>query len=100
MLSAKTSDSKILSFVIQASNDGIWDWDMVSNDVYFAPRYKAMLGYADNEFANTVEEKLGHIHPEDREREAEVMREYLAHEIPDYKDTYRACITKTVAGVG
>lgn len=89
MTAKKTADSEILRFVIQATNDGIWDWDLVSNYIYFAPRYKAMLGYADNEFNNSMEEKLAHIHPEDREREMEITREYLAHEIPEYKDTYR-----------
>jgi len=75
---------------MQASNDGIWDWNLISNYIYFAPRYKAMLGYADdNEFGNSMDEKLGHIHPEDRQREAETMRQYLAQEIPEYKDTYR-----------
>jgi PAS domain S-box-containing protein len=89
MLPVKTSDSQILSFVMQATNDGIWDWDLVSGYIYFAPRYKAMLGYADNEFNNSMDEKLAHIHPEDSNREAEMMRQYLAHELPEYKDTYR-----------
>jgi PAS domain S-box-containing protein len=89
MLMAKTSDAEIVSFVIQATNDGIWDWDLISNYIYFAPRYKAMLGYADNEFANSMAEKLGKIHPEDKERERDITRKYLAHEIPEYKDTYR-----------
>jgi len=89
MLQAKTSDSEILSFVIQASNDGIWDWDLRSNYIYFAPRYKAMLGYADDEFDNSLEQKREHVHPEDISRAEEVTRQYLAHELPEYKDTYR-----------
>jgi len=89
MQTAKTSDSQILSFVIQATNDGIWDWDLISNYIYFAPRYKAMLGYADHEFANSMDERHSHIHPEDSEQEAEIARQYLAHEIPEYKATYR-----------
>src|SRR5690606_37492845 len=34
---------------IKGTNDGIWDWDIVANKHYRSPRWKAMLGYAENE---------------------------------------------------
>lgn len=89
MLTAKTSDPKILSFVMQATNDGIWDWDLISDNIYFAPRYKAMLGYQNNEFNNSMQEKLAHIHPDDMEKESKTVQQYLDKEIPEYNNTYR-----------
>lgn len=89
MINAKTSDAQILSFVIQGSNDGIWDWDIKTDYIYFSPRYKAMLGYADSEFENSRIALISHIHPEDSERMQEVIQQYLTHEIAEYKDTYR-----------
>ncbi|MDH5640612.1 MAG: PAS domain S-box protein, partial [Nitrospira sp.] len=38
---------------MQAANDGLWDWDISSSVVYFSPRWKAMLGYADYELDDT-----------------------------------------------
>ncbi|MBN66794.1 MAG: hypothetical protein CMM94_04415 [Rickettsiales bacterium] len=53
---------------VSGSDDGIWDWDMVTDKVYFSPRYKEMLGYKPNEFNDTIEAFFNAVHPDDRER--------------------------------
>ncbi len=40
---------------MHASSDGLWDWDLQSDDVYYSPRWKAMLGYAEEELENRFE---------------------------------------------
>ncbi|HYV64209.1 MAG TPA: diguanylate cyclase, partial [Bryobacteraceae bacterium] len=52
----------------QGANDGLWDWNPVTNEVYFSPRWKAMLGYADAEIQPGLEDWFGRIHPTDRAR--------------------------------
>jgi len=61
----------------QGSNDGLWDWNLTDNAIYFSPRWKIMLGYQESEIANRPEEWLDRIHVADRER---VKDEIAAHQ--------------------
>jgi len=57
----------------QGANDGLWDWDLRNNSIYFSSRWKSMLGYADDEIGNQPEEWLSRVHPDDRpEMEARI----------------------------
>ncbi len=49
-----------------AANDGLWDWDLTAGTVYYSPRWKALLGYADDEVDATAEEWLSRVHPKER----------------------------------
>jgi PAS domain S-box-containing protein len=60
----------------QGANDGLWDWDLVSGKIYFAPRWKAMLGYDDADIGTSPDEWFHRLHPDDRER---VEWRLLAH---------------------
>jgi diguanylate cyclase (GGDEF)-like protein/PAS domain S-box-containing protein len=54
-----------LRYALEATEDGLWDWDLTNNQAYFSPRWKEMLGYQEHEIPNQYEawEKL--IHPDD-----------------------------------
>ncbi|HVS37855.1 MAG TPA: PAS domain S-box protein [Gemmataceae bacterium] len=61
---------------VQGSQDGLWDWDLRTGEVYYSPRYKAMLGYADDELPNRSEEWTNRVHPDDRDHvHAELVAE-------------------------
>jgi diguanylate cyclase (GGDEF)-like protein/PAS domain S-box-containing protein len=51
----------------KGANDGLWDWQLKTNQVYFSPRWKNMLGYTEDEIGDRPEEWLNRIHPEDVE---------------------------------
>ena len=55
-------------FAVESSGDGIWDWDLVSNDVYFSTLWKSMLGYNDDEIRNEISEWERLVHPDDLEK--------------------------------
>ncbi len=49
----------------RGANDGLWDWNLTSDKVYFSPRWKSMLGYDEREIGNSPEEWFRRVHPED-----------------------------------
>jgi diguanylate cyclase (GGDEF)-like protein/PAS domain S-box-containing protein len=61
----------------RGANDGLWDWNLQTNTVYFSPRWKAMMGCQESEIADKAEEWFGRIHEADRER---VKQEIAAHQ--------------------
>ncbi|MEJ2599862.1 MAG: EAL domain-containing protein [Anaerolineales bacterium] len=55
------------ALAVKGANDGIWDWDLRTNQIYYSSRWKAMLGYQDNEVGGTVGEWFNRVHAEDGE---------------------------------
>ncbi len=49
----------------RGTNDGLWDWNLVADEIYYSSHWKAMLGYADDAIGNAPDEWLGRIHPDD-----------------------------------
>lgn len=78
-----------LALVIEGTNDGVWDWNLETDAVYFSPRWKAILGYADNEVANRFDEWKSRVHPDDLERVTEQLHAYLEGRIPVYELEHR-----------
>src|SRR5438552_2779822 len=71
------------------SNDGLWDWNLLTNVVHFSPRWKAMLGYQEDEIGDTPEQWFERIHDADRER---VKEEIAAHQkglTPHFESEHR-----------
>src|SRR3984893_4609427 len=61
----------------RGANDGLWDWNLLTNVMYFSPRWKSMLGYHEDEIGDKLEDWLDRIHDSDRER---VKDELTAHQ--------------------
>ncbi|BAI61618.1 putative histidine kinase [Methanocella paludicola SANAE] len=56
------------SYALKAAREGIWDWNMETNEVYYSPRYKEMLGYTEDEIEPHASAWMRLMHPDDRER--------------------------------
>ena len=56
------------ALAVRGANDGLWDWDLEADKIYFSPRWKAILGYGESELSSDPEEWLGRVHPDDLNR--------------------------------
>lgn len=74
---------------MSSTTDGIFDWDFVSNERFFSPRLKEMLGYKEEEFKDTHEFFNQLIHPADYENFWIQTNNYLKGHLKDYSITYR-----------
>jgi diguanylate cyclase (GGDEF)-like protein/PAS domain S-box-containing protein len=53
------------ALAVQGANDGLWDWNLKTNEIYFSTRWKNMLGYEEIEIGSSTSEWFSRIHPEE-----------------------------------
>ncbi len=51
----------------RGADDGLWDWNLRTGNIYYSSRWKAMIGYADDEITAAPDEWLSRVHPDDIE---------------------------------
>jgi PAS domain S-box-containing protein len=91
----KTNEER-LRFALEASNDGLWDWDLRTGLAYLAPRYYAMTGYRPEEVTPDLAFFQRLTHPDDWPRALDTLQAHLRGETPDSTFDYRI-VTKTGA---
>lgn len=67
LIEALRESEERYAIAVRGTNDGIWDWKLHSQEVYFSPRWKAMLGFQEHEIGNSPDEWLNRVHPDDIE---------------------------------
>ncbi|MBF0549976.1 MAG: PAS domain S-box protein [Deltaproteobacteria bacterium] len=73
---------------LEATRDGVWDWNPKTGEAYFSPRYYSMLGYAPDEVPPSYDTLTSWLHPEDRE-EAIQKLESCIHGASNYESEFR-----------
>lgn len=76
-------------FAIEGSGDGVWDWNIATNEANFSRRYKEMLGYADEDLLGVKQAWEDRLHPDDRARVASTLQDYLTGKTPLYSVEFR-----------
>jgi PAS domain S-box-containing protein len=76
-------------FALEGSQDGVWDWNVVTNQVYFSSVWKQMLDYEDDEIAPNLSEWDNRVHPDDRESAYIDMNKHLTEETAYYYNEHR-----------
>ncbi len=77
------------ALVVNGTSEGIWDWDLRTMRVYFSPRWKEILGYADAEIRDELDEWKGRIHPDDLDHVIETHERFFRDEDPVFEVEYR-----------
>lgn len=78
-----------LELALRASNDGLCDWDLRTNRVYYAPRWKAMLGYAEEDIGDSLDEWESRVHPDDLPWVYREIHRHLDGHTPQYESINR-----------
>lgn len=74
---ALRANEERMNFAFRATRDGIWDWNMETNEVFYSSRYKSMLGYGEDEVEPTAEAWKRLLHPDDLERSIKVVEDVI-----------------------
>ncbi len=67
-----------LALAMEASNEGVWDWNMATNEVFRSPSFFSMLGYEATDFSGRFGEWQNLVHPEDLGLVQHTLDDYLA----------------------
>ena len=73
---------------VHGTSDGLWDWDVTTNEVWYAPRFKELLGYTDDEFPHVFQSFESRLHAQDKGPTLEAVRRHL-EECQPYDVEYR-----------
>lgn len=73
----------------RGANDGLWDWNLKKNEVYFSTRWKSMLGYEEEEVGSCPEEWFDRVHPDDIGRVRVEIEAHIKGLSPRFKTEHR-----------
>lgn len=76
-------------YALEGNGEGIWDWNMVEDTVWYSRRYGEILGYDEGELGEQFSQWPERIHPEDRERALADMEAYLHRKSATFASEYR-----------
>jgi len=67
---------------VQGTTDGLWDWDVGSGTVWYAPRFAELLGYQPHELPQTFEAFESRLHPDDHDHTMQALDQHLREDAP------------------
>jgi len=76
-------------FALEGNRDGVWDWNAITNEVFFSRRWKDMLGFDEDEISNHLSEWDKRVHPDDRDAVYADLNAHLNGETSYYENEHR-----------
>lgn len=78
-----------LRLVMEATSDGIWDWQLATGELYFSDRWYTMLGYAPGAFPASYAAWRDRVHPDDLPAAEAAIAAHLAGQSSDFSIEFR-----------
>jgi PAS domain S-box-containing protein len=76
-------------FALEGAGDGVWDWDVLSRQVFYSKQWKEMLGYKEDEIGNDIDEWEKRIHPDDLKSVVLDLRRHFKNETDVFINEHR-----------
>ncbi|MEI6567080.1 MAG: PAS domain S-box protein [Verrucomicrobiota bacterium] len=76
-------------FALEGSNDGVWDWNVLTGEVFFSNRWKEMIGYGPEELEGKLSEWKERVHADDLPEVLETLQRHFNGESPQYVSEHR-----------
>ena len=67
---------------VSGTNDGVWDWNMLTDEIYYSPRFRQLLGFGPDETISSITELVSRVHPEDQTQAQAVLQSHLKKQTP------------------
>lgn len=78
-----------LELALKGTSDGLFDWQVGTDHVYYSPRFREMLGYSEEEFPDSLESFKRILHPDDAAGMWETTERYFNRETDEYRSVFR-----------
>jgi PAS domain S-box-containing protein len=89
LLKEKSESDARWQFALEGAGDGIWDYNIFTNEIYLSAKWKEMLGYKEHEMQNSLTEWYSRIHPEDIDRCLKELNDYMFGKTDIYRNEHR-----------
>lgn len=76
-------------FIMEATNDGLWDWNVKADKAEFSPAYYRMLGYEDGEFPSCSKSWVELLHPDDKYNAVSILNKCIFGELDGFQTEFR-----------
>ncbi|MCP4421449.1 MAG: diguanylate cyclase [Chloroflexi bacterium] len=74
---------------VRGARDGLWDWNLETNKIHFSPRWKAMIGYEEEEIGDSPDEWFNRVNDKDRQQLQQGLNAHLQGGTSHFENEYR-----------
>lgn len=86
---ALQASNERFQLAMQVCQEGVWDWDIATDAVYYSPSYATMLGYSPEELPARVDAWEELLHPEDKDAALQANRDCIENRCQDFSVEFR-----------